>query len=55
MNYPNPIHFLFQVSKVYEYNVQARTVAKFFLETRFCATISIGCGFDVVRSLRAWE
>jgi Cyclin, N-terminal domain/Cyclin, C-terminal domain len=32
MNYPNPIHFLRRVSKADEYNVQARTVAKYFLE-----------------------
>ena len=29
MGYPNPIHFLRQVSKVDEYNVQVRTVASF--------------------------
>ncbi|KAH9974140.1 cyclin-like protein [Lactifluus volemus] len=32
MSYPNPIHFLRRVSKADEYNVQARTVAKYFLE-----------------------
>jgi G2/mitotic-specific cyclin 1/2 len=32
MNYPNSIHFLRRVSKADEYNVQARTVAKYFLE-----------------------
>ncbi|KAF8273709.1 cyclin-like protein [Lactarius quietus] len=32
MGYPNPIHFLRRVSKADEYNVQARTVAKYFLE-----------------------
>ena len=32
MGYPNPIHFLRRVSKSDEYNVQARTVAKYFLE-----------------------
>jgi hypothetical protein len=32
MGYPNPIHFLRQVSKADEYNVQARTAAKYFLE-----------------------
>jgi hypothetical protein len=32
MGHPNPIHFLRRVSKADEYNVQARTVAKYFLE-----------------------
>ena len=32
MGYPNPINFLRRVSKADEYNVQARTVAKYFLE-----------------------
>ncbi|KAI0264671.1 cyclin-like protein [Gloeopeniophorella convolvens] len=32
MGYPNPIHFLRRVSKADEYNVQARTVAKYLLE-----------------------
>ncbi|KAF8480251.1 cyclin-like protein [Russula ochroleuca] len=32
MGLPNPIHFLRRVSKADEYNVQARTVAKYFLE-----------------------
>ena len=57
-NYPNPIHFLRRVSKADEYNVQARTVAKYFLrrmETHCRLTIFIGCGVDVVSSLRARE
>ncbi|KAH9022878.1 cyclin-like protein [Lactarius pseudohatsudake] len=32
MGHPNPIHFLRRVSKADEYNVQACTVAKYFLE-----------------------
>jgi G2/mitotic-specific cyclin 1/2 len=32
MGYLNPIHFLRRVSKADEYNVHARTVAKYFLE-----------------------
>ena len=32
MGYLNPIHFLRRVSKADEYNVYARTVAKYFLE-----------------------
>jgi G2/mitotic-specific cyclin 1/2 len=32
MNYPNPIYFLRRVSKADKYDVQVRTVAKYFLE-----------------------
>ncbi|KAI0318765.1 cyclin-like protein [Amylostereum chailletii] len=32
MSYPNPIHFLRQVSKADEYNEQVRTIAKYLME-----------------------
>ncbi|GBE87395.1 hypothetical protein SCP_1100710 [Sparassis crispa] len=32
LSYPNPIHFLRRISKADDYNVQVRTIAKYFLE-----------------------
>ncbi|KDQ60187.1 hypothetical protein JAAARDRAFT_56150 [Jaapia argillacea MUCL 33604] len=32
LSYPNPIHFLRRVSKADEYDVQARTIGKYFIE-----------------------
>ena len=51
MGYPNPVHFLLRrVSKADKYNVQVCR-----METHRCPTIVIGCGIDVVGSLRAQD
>lgn len=62
MNCSNPIHFLRWVSKANEYNVHPRYCYQVLLgdgvcgvETHRCSTISVGCGVDVVGSLRARE